>query len=168
MYRAAHMDDVPAIAEIERLSFTDPWKASMIEKDLTQNPSARYTVAEVDGRVAGFASMWIVVDQGHIVDVAVHPSHRRRGIGRGLVSSMLAKSEAEGVTAHTLEVRSSNEAALALYRSFDFCIAGERKDYYQNPRENAWILWRISLCTEFGYSPYDEVPLRESEKHEEP
>lgn len=144
-YRAARPSDAAEMAELEVLCFSDPWRKDAIEQDVAGNPLARYIVAVSDGRIVGFGGLWVVVDQGHIIDVAVHPEFRRRGIGRALVTAMINDSKTEGVVAHTLEVRESNEAALKLYEELGFRVAGMREDYYQHPPEHALILWRGSV-----------------------
>jgi len=145
-YRGAQPGDAADMAELELLCFSDPWKQEAIRKDIEDNPLARYTVAESEGRIIAFGGLWIVVDQGHIIDIAVHPAYRRKGIGRRIVALMIERSEREGALAHTLEVRESNEPALAMYASFGFHIVGKREHYYQNPDEDALILWRASPC----------------------
>ena len=141
-FRDAVPADSAAIAELEILCFSCPWSREALEQELAQNPLARYCVAEADGRIVAYGGLWIVVDQGHIINVAVHPAYRRQGVGKALIAEMLRRTGPEGVTAYTLEVRRSNEAALALYDSFGFRPAGIRKNYYENPVEDALILWR--------------------------
>ena len=141
-FRCAVPEDAAAIADLEILCFSSPWSRAALEKELTENPMARYIVGEAEGRVVAYAGLWLVVDQGHIINVAVHPAFRRRGIGKKLIGEMLRLTGPEGITSYTLEVRLSNTAALALYQGFDFYVAGMRKKYYEDPEEDALILWR--------------------------
>ena len=141
VFRNALSQDAEALAELEILCFSDPWSREALTRDLAENPLSRYYVAESEGRVAAYAGVWLVLDQAHIIDVAVHPSLRRQGNGRALVDEVLRRTGEAGVTSWTLEVRRSNEPALALYRSLGFLAAGIRKNYYEHPVEDALILW---------------------------
>ncbi|HCU08690.1 MAG TPA: ribosomal-protein-alanine N-acetyltransferase [Clostridiales bacterium] len=144
VFRRGVPEDAAAIAELEILCFSSPWSRDALEKELTENPVARYFIGEAEGRTVAYAGLWLVVDQGHIINVAVHPAFRRQGLGKALIREMLRQTDQEGVTAYTLEVRLSNAAALALYQGFDFYVAGIRKNYYEEPVEDALILWRGS------------------------
>lgn len=140
--RQADENDIDAIAELERLCFPTPWSRDSIRQELTENQMAFYAVAEINGIVVGYAGMWHIVDEGHITNVAVHPDYREKHIGSAIVAVMIAYSEARGIRRFTLEVRSSNEAAKALYRKFDFKEEGLRRGYYQDNGEDAVIMWR--------------------------
>lgn len=140
--RQADEKDIDAIAELEEICFATPWSRDSIRQELTENDMAFYVVAEVDGAVAGYAGMWHIVDEGHITNVAVHPDHRGKRIASAIVAVMIVYSEARGIRRFTLEVRSSNEAAKALYRKFDFKEEGLRRGYYQDNGEDAVIMWR--------------------------
>ena len=102
----------------------------------------RHVVAELDGEVVGYMGMWHIVDEGHVTNVAVHPDHRGKHVASAIVAVVLAYSEAGGIRRFTLEVRSSNEAAKALYRKFDFKEEGLRRGYYKDNGEDAVIMWR--------------------------
>ena len=114
-----------------------------MEQEL-RNDQACYFVAcsEDDERdVLGYAGYWQVMDEGHIMNVAVRVDRRREGIGRKLMDAMLSSGDPRGILYWTLEVRVSNEAAIRLYEKVGFVSAGIRPGYYSHPREDANILW---------------------------
>jgi len=137
---AMRLDDVAAVHEIERLSFSTPWPAYAFEQELKGNRLARYLVARAGDRIVGFAGIWTMVDDAHITTFGVHPDWRRQGIGRQLLLNLSELSIAIGARRMTLEVRDSNHAAQALYRAFDFTEVGRRPGYYTDDGEDALIL----------------------------
>ena len=141
--RFAEEKDLPAMAEIERRCFHTPWSEESLRDDLTGNPLSVYMVLEAEsGDVAGYMSLWRILDEGHINNVAVLPEYRRRGGASDMLEFMLEYSEKNGISSHTLEVRVSNEGAIGLYRKFGFKEAGVRKGYYEDNGEDALIMWR--------------------------
>jgi [ribosomal protein S18]-alanine N-acetyltransferase len=133
-------EDVPAVHEIERMSFRTPWPAYAFEQELRGNRLARYVVARAGDRVVGFAGIWLMVDEAHVTTFGVHPDWRRQGIGRHLLFNLAELSAAIGARRMTLEVRASNLGAQALYRSFGFEIAGRRHRYYSDDGEDALVM----------------------------
>lgn len=132
------------VAELERLCFAAPWSEAMLAEEL-YNDTASFIVAEgEDGAVLGYAGLHVILDEGYIDNVAVRPDCRRRGIADRLLDVFCRFGE-EKLAFLTLEVRPSNTAAVALYRKHGFQEAGRRRDYYENPREDALLLTR-----EFG------------------
>jgi len=134
--------DVDEVLAIERLSFSNPWSRGAFLRELAENPVARLWVArpaEGDG-VLGYLCLWVVVDEVHVTNFAVHPAHRGRGVGRQLMGTVLAYYRAEGITRVTLEVRPSNAAARRLYEAFGFRQVGLRKRYYPDTGEDAMLL----------------------------
>ncbi len=140
--REAKLDDVHSIAELDKLCFSMPWSEVSFLKEISENNIALYLVAEIAGQIVGYAGMWLIIDEGHITNVAVHPNFRRRHIGEAIVSVLLAEAQAEGITRQTLEVRVSNFAAQRLYEKFGFQACGIRKGYYEDNHEDAIIMWR--------------------------
>ena len=143
--RPAEAKDVESIAEIEKICFATPWTADAVYKEITSNPIAHYVIAEIDGVVTGYVGFWQILDEGHITNVAVRPEYRGNHIGSALIAIMIEIGAQLGITRYTLEVRSSNEPAKALYRNFDFKEAGLRKGYYEDNGEDAVIMWRDPL-----------------------
>jgi ribosomal-protein-alanine N-acetyltransferase len=140
------LEDVAAVHEIERLSFRTPWPAHAFEQELRGNRLARYVVARAGDLVVGFAGLWLMVDDAHVTTFSVHPDWRRQGIGRQLLLSLVDLSIAIGARRMTLEVRASNQAAQALYRSFGFDVAGQRPSYYTDDGEDALVMTTPDLA----------------------
>ena len=138
--------DIPAVLQIERLSFSAPWPAFAFEQELTANRLAHYRVARLGGRVVAFGGIWLMVDEAHITTFGVHPDHRRRGIGRRLLLQLAEVAIELGSARMTLEVRVSNEPAQALYRSFGFVVSGRRVAYYSDDGEDALIMTTPDLA----------------------
>lgn len=124
--------DLPRVMVIERAAYAEGWPPTAFEQELRTNRLARYVVVEVEGEVTGFAGAWLMVDQAHVVTVAVDPAARRQGLGRLLVHALVLVALDGGMESATLEVRASNRAAQALYRAYGFYDAGLRKKYYQD------------------------------------
>lgn len=131
--------DVKGIAEIEKTCFSRPWSEDSITEELT-NENARFFVAEKNGETVGYMGMHIVLDECYIANVAVLPIHRRQGIGERLLSYGESIAQNENCSFISLEVRVSNSGAIALYEKSGFERAGERKNFYSDPQENALIM----------------------------
>ena len=131
--------DVAAIAELEKLCFSDPWSENSIASELN-NPLSYWLVAEVDGEVAGYVGSQSVLDAADMMNLAVSPDYRQRGIGQALVKNLVHHLQQNNVIALLLEVRVSNAPAIALYEKMGFVQVGRRPKYYHNPREDALIL----------------------------
>ena len=129
--------DLPAVAEIESLSFTSPWSRRMFEADLKK---ANYWVAKEEDRVVGYIGLQTVLDEGHIPTLAVHPKFREKGRGKRLVGAIVEAGKEKKLARIFLEVRESNLAARKLYASFKFKEISRRKEYYHNPEEDALVL----------------------------
>ena len=141
------IEDVPAVHDIERLSFSSPWPEYAFEQEIKNNRLARYVVARAGQTVAGFAGVWLMVDEAHITTFGVHPDWRRQGIGHQLLLSLIELSLVLGAARMTLEVRASNTAAQALYRSFGFEEVGRRRAYYTDDGEDALVMTTPDLDT---------------------
>jgi [ribosomal protein S18]-alanine N-acetyltransferase len=138
--RLARRSDVPLMAAIEVEAFSDPWPRSAFT-DALNMPSARLTVA-VDRLdiPAAYCMMITAADQGEIANLAVSAKAQRQGLAGRLLDDALAYATQAGVVSVFLEVRGSNSAARALYRSRNFQEIGRRKGYYQRPTEDALVL----------------------------
>jgi len=136
--RATHAD-APALAEIERQCFTDPWSAAGIQGTI-QYETAIALLAESGGEVTGYLMARISGEEGEILNLAVLPDHRRRGIARELLEQGLAALAAAGVREAYLEVRESNRPAITLYGAKGFRTVGMRSHYYRSPIEDALVL----------------------------
>ncbi|HOP53336.1 MAG TPA: ribosomal protein S18-alanine N-acetyltransferase [Bacillota bacterium] len=141
--RRAVFEDLEGIARVERESFTTPWTETSIGTELSLNIFARYFVAELEGEIVGFGGMWVVVDEAHITNIAVLEKHRRQGIGRAILHTLLSTAKEERCRAATLEVRVGNIQARRLYESFGFAPVGIRPKYYSDTNEDALIMWCV-------------------------
>lgn len=127
------------VAELEKLCFSMPWSENAISGELT-NPLSLWIVAIEAGKVVGYVGSQSVMGEADMMNLAVQPEYRRKGIGRGLVQTLVHRLSKNGVYSLTLEVRASNETAITLYRNLGFAQVGRRPNYYTNPREDALIL----------------------------
>lgn len=130
---------IDGIDELNRLSFSHPWSKALIEQDMS-NPNCFYAVGVEEGKVLGYAGMMVIADEANVTNVATHPDRRREGIGKKLLSKLIEICIENKFLLITLEVRKSNEAAIALYKNLGFEIEGERKNYYSDNGENALIM----------------------------
>ena len=140
LFAARHVAEA---AELERQCFAAPWTEQALREEL-DNPAALF-LAAVDtdtGETVGYLGCHLILDEGYIANVAVSPAHRRRGIGGKLVQALIERAQTGGASFLTLEVRASNEPALALYRHYGFRPVGVRPNFYEKPREDALLMTR--------------------------
>jgi ribosomal-protein-alanine N-acetyltransferase len=138
------VEDLPEVVAIERASFSNPWTGPLFLQEL-QVAFSRIILARcLGGPVAGYVCRWLVADEVHVLNVAVDPGHRARGLGGSLMREVLREARERDATAVTLEVRRSNEAGRRLYESLGFEEVGVRLNYYGRG-EDALIL-RLALC----------------------
>jgi [ribosomal protein S18]-alanine N-acetyltransferase len=130
--------DLPSVISIERRSFPTPWSLAMFVLELSK-PSGICLAAEDEGRLVGYLVCARYDDVWHLMNVAVHPDRRRRGIATELIERLFEEA-GEGAR-FTLEVRVSNESAIAMYKRFGFRSAGRRRSYYHDNGEDALIMW---------------------------
>lgn len=136
---------VAQVAALEKLCFSDPWSEKSVASEL-ENKLAYWLVALDDETVAGYIGSQTVLDETDMMNVAVHPDYRRQGVGEALVNGLVEALKEKESRCLTLEVRASNEPAIALYGKLGFAQIGRRKNYYRNPREDALILrkeWEV-------------------------
>lgn len=130
---------VPQVAALEKLCFSDPWSEESVAGEL-KNQFSFWLVAEDDGFVAGYIGCQIAYPEVDVMNVAVHPDHRRRGIAAILVEALIAHLQRLDCTCLSLEVRASNDPAIALYEKMGFETVGRRPNYYRHPKEDALIM----------------------------
>jgi [ribosomal protein S18]-alanine N-acetyltransferase len=139
------VEDLPAVHEIERESFSTPWPAHAYRHELENNRLAHYIIARCGDEIAGFAGMWLLVDEAHITTFATRRAWRRQGIGERLLLALLDLAEARGAHEATLEVRPSNMPARRLYEKYGFKVVGTRTRYYSDNNEDALIMTTDAL-----------------------
>lgn len=137
--REMKLTDAPAVAHLETVCFSDPWSEKSIASEV-HNPLAYWLVAEDNGNVVGYVGSQSVLDAADMMNLAVAPEYRKRGIGRLLVNALTQHLQAKGVIALLLEVRVTNSDAISLYTKLGFEQVGRRPRYYRNPTEDALIL----------------------------
>ena len=139
--REMEIDDISEVAAIEDSLFSKPWGEVGFFSFLMREDTL-FLVAEEEGTIVGYCGVVMVLDEGDITNVAVLSNRQGRGIGRQLVQALIQKTEERGVVHLHLEVRESNQRAIALYESLAFEKAGLRKNYYEAPVENGLIMNR--------------------------
>lgn len=140
-YKIVPMDrsHIHEIALIERECFSEPWSEASLEEEL-YNPLCSFIVAQrPDGAVLGYAGLHAVMDEGYIDNIAVRSDYRGQGIADDLLEVFIRFGRAK-LAFLTLEVRPSNEPAIQLYYKHGFAQVGRRKNYYENPKEDALIM----------------------------
>ena len=137
---AMRLEDLEEVQQIEEASFTTPWPPNAYRSELLTNRLASYLVARVDGRIAAYGGMWLMVDEAHITTFAVHPAWRRQRVGERLLLAFLDLARDRRAREATLEVRLSNLAARRLYEKYGFRPVGLRPRYYSDNNEDALIM----------------------------
>ncbi|MBA2700763.1 MAG: ribosomal protein S18-alanine N-acetyltransferase [Chloroflexi bacterium] len=140
------LDDLPAVHQIEKASFTSPWPDHAYRSELETNRLAHYLVARVGAAVAAYGGMWLMVDEAHITTFAVHPAWRRQRVGERLLLAFLDLAIDRGAREATLEVRLSNLGARRLYEKYGFRPVGLRPRYYSDDNEDALIMTTEALA----------------------
>lgn len=136
---------VGAVAALEKVCFSDPWSEKSVGDEL-RNPLSLWLVAMEGEVLAGYIGSQSVMGESDMMNVAVDPAFRRQGIGEKLVNALVEELAKAGNHCLSLEVRASNDPAIALYQKLGFAQVGRRPKYYRNPREDALILrkeWEI-------------------------
>jgi ribosomal-protein-alanine N-acetyltransferase len=143
-FRPVTEADLPRIMEIEASGFQHPWSEQLLRNELANAWS--HLLAAVEGppgqagRIVGYIVFWLVHDEVHVLNVGTAPEARRRGVGRALMDQAVAAGRGRGARLSTLEVRRSNQAAIALYRSLGYRQVGVRPNYYAEEREDAIVM----------------------------
>ncbi|WP_244093973.1 ribosomal protein S18-alanine N-acetyltransferase [Jeotgalibacillus sp. R-1-5s-1] len=133
--------DIDAVLKVEEASFSSPWSREAFENEMTINQFAKYLLLEVDGEVAGYCGVWLIMDEAHITNVAVVPELRGQKLGEKMMRQIMDILKESGATLLTLEVRVSNEIAQSLYRKLGFSNGGIRRNYYSDNGEDAQVMW---------------------------
>jgi ribosomal-protein-alanine N-acetyltransferase len=134
--------DLDTVEAIERASYPTPWSRSMFASELRKPGSIALGAYLEDGELVGYAFVSRYVDAWHVMNIAVRPEFRRRGIARTLLERLFEVTAADPRRGYTLEVRVSNVEAIRLYERLGFEARGIRRGYYTDNREDALIMWR--------------------------
>lgn len=145
---AEHLDEV---AELEKICFSDPWSRALLAESLEDELSSFFAALDEDGKIAAYAGIQVVLDEGYIDNIAVRPDCRRRGVAGRLLQGFLNFAAEKHLAFLTLEVRPSNAPAIALYEKYGFHAAGRRKRYYEHPAEDALIMTRMFQSENTGF-----------------
>jgi ribosomal-protein-alanine N-acetyltransferase len=137
--RDMNEEDIPSVALIERISFSIPWSETSFYNEIYKSRSIPH-VAVLEDRVIGYLCLEQVLDEGHILDLAIHPDYRGMGIATALVEKGVGQLKGRGCRLLFLEVRASNRVAKRFYEGHGFRIIGTRKKYYLAPTEDAVIM----------------------------
>lgn len=143
IFRNVKEEDIKYIAELEAKTFTDAWTEKSI-RDTFEQKQAFITVAEDDGKLIGYCIIYYVMDEGEIARIAVSEDVRRKGLGKGLLDYTCKCCREKQIERLLLDVRESNEGAIAFYKNYGFQTDGIRKHFYEMPREDA-VLMSMSL-----------------------
>lgn len=137
------VEDLEDVLDIEVLSFPTPWSRNSFLYELLENERAVYFVAKNEfNKTAGYIGMWVVFDEGHITNLAIHPLYRRQGVAKALLNNLITVARERDVKHLTLEVRRSNLSAQDLYQKMGFVHMGVRRKYYLDNNEDAFIMWK--------------------------
>lgn len=137
------LEDLDDVLQIEERTFSTPWSRNAFEMEIKDNLLSTYIVAEFDGKIVGYAGLWIIIDEGHITNIAVDERYKGRSIGNALLIGLTKQCINNGIFKMTLEVRKSNIVAINLYKKHGFTEEGIRKNYYVAEKEDAIVMWKI-------------------------
>ena len=129
---------LPQVAQVEALSFADPWSENALALFTTDGAYGAVCVA--DGRVMAYGGILWAPDEGQIINIATHPDARRRGMAAAILEHLIDAARLRGCEQLSLEARVSNTAAIALYERYGFVQMGVRRGFYKNPREDALVM----------------------------
>ena len=143
LLRLAVPEDIPQITAIEQAEFAVPWSEESIRHDILENPASRWLIlADREGTVIAYTALWLVIDEGHVLNVAVRGADQGKGYGKLIMTALIELAESEGMRLMTLEVRRSNLRAQGLYHRCGFLDVGYRKRYYDDNKEDALIMYK--------------------------
>jgi len=159
------MADLDDVMEIENASFSLPWSRWMFERELMDRKHSQFLVARSGDEIAGYIGFWLVLEEVHIVTIAVRSDYRRRGIGSILMLEALNAAMRLGAERATLEVRVTNLPAQGLYRKLGFITVSIRKRFYSDTGEDAYVMWLYNLKSKIReIRKQVQEMLREKEK----
>ena len=138
-------DDIPAVLQIEALSFQSAWPPNAFVNELRDNKLAHYFVGRLDGRIVGYGGIWVILEDSHVTTIAVHPDMRGKRLGEEILVHLLDEAIERDASWITLEVRETNDVAQKLYRKYGFTVVSTRRGYYSDNNESALVMWAGNL-----------------------
>lgn len=141
-FRKMTVEDIDEVYAIEVSSFTTPWTKDAFYKELIENTLAAYFVVEVDEQMVAYGGMWQIMDELHITNIAVAKGSRGKGYSKVLMDGLIDYGKKYAFKHMTLEVRQSNNVAIALYEKYGFKSVGIRPKYYMDTNEDALVMWK--------------------------
>jgi ribosomal-protein-alanine N-acetyltransferase len=142
LIRELSSSDLSAIERIERRSYATPWSRSMFASELAKPTSICVGAVAGEGLLVGYLIISRYVDAWHVMNIAVDPEHRGRGVARALFDELFERTADDPLRGYTLEVRVSNDEAIRLYDRLGFRSRGVRRGYYTDNREDALVMWK--------------------------
>ncbi|MFV0255280.1 MAG: ribosomal protein S18-alanine N-acetyltransferase [Erysipelotrichaceae bacterium] len=140
--KIAEISELNALVEIEELLYSDPYSLEQLTYELNENPFSKTIVLKIVDKIVAMAIYWIIFDQVQIVRIGVLPKYRNKNYAQSMLNFIIDDSRPAGCEIITLEVRASNAAAIALYDKNGFECVSSRKNYYQNPSEDALVMMK--------------------------
>ncbi|TKD66310.1 ribosomal protein S18-alanine N-acetyltransferase [Pseudalkalibacillus hwajinpoensis] len=140
-FRSMTVEDIEAVMHIEQATFPTPWSRTAFYNEVVINHFATYLLLEVGEEIAGYCGVWVIIDEAHITNIALHPDFRGMKLGEALLNRAIDFAKSRGALKMTLEVRVSNKIAQNLYRKFGFEEGSIRKNYYTDNQEDALVMW---------------------------
>lgn len=138
-------NDLEEVLAIERASFPTPWTRGMFLEDAARGDMCIFMVARLENKIIGYGGLWLVLNEAHLGNLAVHPRFRHQGIGKEILKKLIEIACSKKAALMTLEVRETNEIARALYEKMGFKLVAIRKGYYQDTKEDAFIFLKEGL-----------------------
>ena len=142
LIRPMRKEDIFQVSQIEKLSFPSPWSCGIFSSELDKKDFTFYYVMEYQDEVIAYTGYWKLANEAHLVNLAVYPAFRRKGLGSKLLKYVLEKAQNQGLDIITLEVRRFNLAAQKFYERFDFKKVAIRPGYYVETGEDALVYWK--------------------------
>lgn len=140
--------DIPAVARIERASFSTVWPSDAFYNELNTNKVAHYFVGRIGDRVVAYGGIWVILEDSHVTTIAVDPAFRGKRLGEVMLLHLIDEAIERGAAWLTLEVRESNVVAQQLYRKYGFTTVTMRRGYYSDDNESAMVMWAGNLKSE--------------------
>ncbi|CAG7839329.1 30S ribosomal protein S18 [Clostridium novyi B str. ATCC 27606] len=134
-------EDLESVLKINNICFNPPWKLQTLKNEFRNNFSKYIVLKDQHNKIIGYAGIWLIIDEAHITNIAVHPDYRGLGASNYLMNGIMDICTEKKIPAITLEVRENNTVARNLYKKYGFLEEGLRKNYY-GPNVNALVMWK--------------------------